>query len=315
MRVKPLCCKPSSRAPGRRVISSQPASQRPSACRSSSMSRGMDRLGRRFSGSAATAGRRRARSGAIPTGRRGERRTTCRPSVRSCLRRSRTIAARSNLNCRQYSSRSPHLRHHFILAHPSRSQEVLPAYRSPIARIPRRDMEKLFPSLPVVGLAGTNLIVLSRLLQFLDLHIAPANFQGFLALAHAVDLKGDEAGGGHVVFQVGGGNAVQEGLDRVAPALDAEVVPLAGLEGLAGGLVVFEVEEPAASGLRRRCRRCRRGGRGRSRPGSRGRGRRGSCVLAWASTVFSSSKHWLRIWTPELRPWSTLKSSSRMKSP
>jgi hypothetical protein len=87
--------------------------------------------------------------------------------------------------------------------------------------------------------------------QFLDADVAPADFFAcsFRVFANAMDLKGDEALGREAVFEVGGGDSVEEGLDGIAIALDAGLVPVFGLEGLAGGFVIFQIVEPAATCL------------------------------------------------------------------
>src|SRR3712207_7499599 len=51
------------------------------------------------------------------------------------------------------------------------------------------------------------------------------------------------------LFRSGGRHAVDPGLDRVAAALDPEVVPVLRLERLAGLLVVLQGVEPAAPAL------------------------------------------------------------------
>src|SRR6187402_3464577 len=80
-------------------------------------------------------------------------------------------------------------------------------------------------------------------IQLLDLEISPADFERLFAGADAVNLERDEALGGHVVLEIDGRHVVDRGLDRIAAALDAKLVPLALLESLAGGLVVREVGE------------------------------------------------------------------------
>src|SRR5262245_57651329 len=59
--------------------------------------------------------------------------------------------------------------------------------------------------------------------QFLDAQVAEAHFEGLLALADLVDLQADEPRRRDAVLEVGGGDAVEPGLDRVAIALDAEL--------------------------------------------------------------------------------------------
>src|SRR5688572_13855647 len=88
----------------------------------------------------------------------------------------------------------------------------------------------------------------SRGLQLFDLDVPPADLHR-LFFFRLVNLQGDEALRRHVVFQVGGGHAIDPGLDRRAFALDAELVPLALLEGLAGLGVSLQVVQPAATFL------------------------------------------------------------------
>lgn len=62
-----------------------------------------------------------------------------------------------------------------------------------------------------------------------------------------MDLEGDETFRGEVVFEVGGGDAVEEGAEAIADGFDADEVPVAGFEGEAGAVVVGEVLEPASA--------------------------------------------------------------------
>ena len=64
-----------------------------------------------------------------------------------------------------------------------------------------------------------------------------------------MDLQGDHALPGQVVAEIGGRHSVDEGFDAVADTFDARLVPVALFEGLACGLVVFQVKEPAAPAL------------------------------------------------------------------
>ena len=52
--------------------------------------------------------------------------------------------------------------------------------------------------------------------------------------------------GRHAVFQVSGWDVVEPGLERVAAAFDAHLVPIVLAKGLAGRLVVRQIVEPAA---------------------------------------------------------------------
>ncbi len=87
----------------------------------------------------------------------------------------------------------------------------------------------------------------SLVVELLDADIAPPHFARLGFGADAVNLQGDETAGRHVVFQIGRRHAVDPGLDRVAPAFDAIVIPLAGLERLAGRFVLAQVVQPAAA--------------------------------------------------------------------
>ena len=92
--------------------------------------------------------------------------------------------------------------------------------------------------------------------------------------------------GRHAIFQVGRRHAVEPGLDRVAAALDAQLVPLALLERLAGRLVVLQVVEPAAAPFVVDAARSRPAPADRSRPGSRAPGRLESSGLLAAVVDF-----------------------------
>src|SRR5205823_5235121 len=76
--------------------------------------------------------------------------------------------------------------------------------------------------------------LMERNLQLFDPNIPPTNFERLFALPDLMHLQGDEALGGQVVFQFDGRNAVDPGLDRVALAFDAELIPVVRLERLAG---------------------------------------------------------------------------------
>src|SRR5262245_51072885 len=82
--------------------------------------------------------------------------------------------------------------------------------------------------------------------QLLDAQSAETDLQGFVFLADAVDLEADETRRRHCVLEIGGPHAVEPGFDGIAPAFDAEVVPLTRLEGLPGCFIVLEVGKPTA---------------------------------------------------------------------
>ena len=75
----------------------------------------------------------------------------------------------------------------------------------------------------------------------LDADVFPADFETDECVGDAVDLEGDETFRGEVVFEVGGGDAVEEGAEAIADGFDADEVPVAGFEGEAGSVVVGEV--------------------------------------------------------------------------
>jgi hypothetical protein len=66
---------------------------------------------------------------------------------------------------------------------------------------------------------------------------------------HGVDLERDETLGGLLVDQVGGGDAVDPGLEHRAARLHPQPVPLAGTEGGAGAGIEGHREQPTASRL------------------------------------------------------------------
>jgi hypothetical protein len=82
---------------------------------------------------------------------------------------------------------------------------------------------------------------------FLKADVPPADFEADEGIRHAVDLEGDETFRGEVVFEVGSGDAVEEGAEAAADGFDAHEVPVAGFEGEAGAVVVGEVVQPAAA--------------------------------------------------------------------
>ena len=51
----------------------------------------------------------------------------------------------------------------------------------------------------------------------------------FFFAANAMDLQGDEATGGEIVFEIGAGRVVEPSFDGVATAFDSDFVPLVGL--------------------------------------------------------------------------------------
>src|SRR5438552_4159243 len=85
--------------------------------------------------------------------------------------------------------------------------------------------------------------------QFLDAEVAEAHLQRHVLVADGVDLQADEARRRDLVLEVGAGDVVEPRLDRLALALDVELVPLLRLERLARRLVVLEVLQPAAAAL------------------------------------------------------------------
>ena len=85
------------------------------------------------------------------------------------------------------------------------------------------------------------------LIERFDLDVLPTDFHRFRLLADAVDLQRDETLRREIVLQIRGGDAIDEGLDRIAFANDAELIPLVLLERFAGGGVFLEVVEPTAS--------------------------------------------------------------------
>src|SRR5436190_14532052 len=80
--------------------------------------------------------------------------------------------------------------------------------------------------------------------QVLQLEVAEAYLQP--GLFAAVNLQRYEAAQRHRINQVRGGHAVDPGLERIAHALDAILVPLAELVGGTAGFVLFQRIEPAA---------------------------------------------------------------------
>ena len=87
------------------------------------------------------------------------------------------------------------------------------------------------------------------LAEILKANVLPSNLERIGSVADTMNLEGDETGGRHVILEVGGGDAIDPGLDRIADGDDSVVVPIVLLERLSGGFVVFEVVEPPASGL------------------------------------------------------------------
>ena len=69
----------------------------------------------------------------------------------------------------------------------------------------------------------------------LDAEVPPTHLVGAFVVSNAVNLKADHASQGHAVPQVDAGDVVDPRPDPVALALDAVLVPLAILEGLACG--------------------------------------------------------------------------------
>ena len=87
------------------------------------------------------------------------------------------------------------------------------------------------------------------LVQLLDADVAPPHVERLGFLANPVHLERDESARRDRVVQIGGRHAVEPGFDRVAFALNAEGVPLFGLERLAGRLIAFQIDEPATAPL------------------------------------------------------------------
>ena len=83
--------------------------------------------------------------------------------------------------------------------------------------------------------------------EILNPDIPIKHLECFLAVADAMDLQGDEAGRGHVVLEVGGGDAVDEGADAVADRFDSVMVPVVLFEGISRSWIVGKVVEPAAA--------------------------------------------------------------------
>src|SRR5262249_20837108 len=83
--------------------------------------------------------------------------------------------------------------------------------------------------------------------QFFDPNIPPADFQRLGFGADLMDLEGDKSFWRHIVLEINRRYAVDPGLDGVALALDAERIPLALLESLAGGFIVRQVGQKSAA--------------------------------------------------------------------